>query len=458
MVAAQGYDAVLGHTFSKTDFNAGWRRPPLVNGGIGVSFRTFCAWSSSLEDDQLDSLYVDPWAEWGRSPDLDLQDMLVSALRGTAAGSDIRSVAVFVHGFGDSGRGWPHSVGKMNFGSWPAIAAATFAASRPLSNLGVVLDWGRGVQKWLQYSRLMSSTRVVGLYLARLLQAARAAFGSGVQTWCVGHSLGAHACGLAGKYTRSRRSPVWDVISALDPAGPSVKSCRSIVTSWVEPELADARLAPDDAHRTEALFTDWGGLGFHASLAACIDKRHRYAWWHFQRCAQPPVRLAHDEIYVRPDEYTASGSIVPSWLPEQAFTQPGCSVLQTMFGCSHNYAAQLFLFALALRRAGGPGFSVASTCGPVDMSTEPLNMCPPGGIVHSVGILHGPPESTLVDFMWPRASSGLQRQGSERRSYRFEFGLPEVAELVQMYPDTWQGSRHSQCPVSDDMPTANAFV
>jgi hypothetical protein len=71
---------------------------------------------------------------------------------------------------------------------------------------------------------------------------------------CVGHSLGAHSCGMAGKIFRLLRLPgprVIDNIIALDPAGPafdSVVESRSLSLNW--------RLKRTDANFVYGLHTD----------------------------------------------------------------------------------------------------------------------------------------------------------------------------------------------------------
>ena len=68
-----------------------------------------------------------------------------------------------------------------------------------------VVDWKEGASK-KNYLKSASNTRVVGAEIAALMDALRdeAGFFSS-QFWCIGFSLGAHACGFAGKSTHIGR-------------------------------------------------------------------------------------------------------------------------------------------------------------------------------------------------------------------------------------------------------------
>lgn len=75
---------------------------------------------------------------------------------------------------------------------------------------------------------------------------------------CVGHSLGAHVCGYAGKYLRRMNysNPI-QRISGLDPAGPLFVYSRP-----------DDRLDKDDAYFVDVIHTcgRFIGLGFKQSI------------------------------------------------------------------------------------------------------------------------------------------------------------------------------------------------
>lgn len=427
--AVAAYDSVLEHTFAATEFQAPWGDTPMVNGDIGVHFKMFKAGNvrSVVSED------FHPHAEWMKRKAFRLQDALEQVLTSAAEGGSIWRVAVLVHGFGDA-----VGNGSTDASSWPALAATMMV--KQSRQLAIVVGWGKGASSYLQYSKAMSSTRVVALYLARLLAATHHALGTVVKTWCIGHSLGAHICGLAGKYAKEVGIPRWHFISALDPAGPSVTSCRLLVTSWVEPAFSTARLAPDDADDSEALYTDWAGLGFHPVLAACIDKQHKRAWWHFSDCTKQPVRLANVEVFVNPQVYTASGSVIPPWFPDQAFMQPGCTITQTMFGCSHFYAAQLLLLSFRLGQYDFPGLHITAACGTTDRTLTPLNVCPEGSVVNRFRILVGP-TSSLGVVLLIRGIAGIFPGVTHHRygTYVLDPSLPTIVELALLFPGTRWG-------------------
>ncbi len=70
---------------------------------------------------------------------------------------------------------------------------------------------------------MASTTTVVGHLLATLINEikAKASGINTIKTFCVGHSLGAHVCGFAGKSLRDGYGgPQVDGILGIDPAGP----------------------------------------------------------------------------------------------------------------------------------------------------------------------------------------------------------------------------------------------
>lgn len=53
--------------------------------------------------------------------------------------------------------------------------------------------------------------------------------------YCIGHSLGAHICGQAGRAI----NPPFNRVSGLDPAGPGFQSCQNIGLSQASAECVD---------------------------------------------------------------------------------------------------------------------------------------------------------------------------------------------------------------------------
>eukprot|EP00929_Paragymnodinium_shiwhaense_P107839 TRINITY_DN74197_c0_g1_i1.p1 TRINITY_DN74197_c0_g1~~TRINITY_DN74197_c0_g1_i1.p1 ORF type:complete len:506 (-),score=66.92 TRINITY_DN74197_c0_g1_i1:8-1474(-) len=429
--AADAHDEVLNYTFTATEFDAPWSGAASVNGDTGISFQFVVAAGDGVSDySGLKHVSLDPWAEHEKSAGrFDLSKSLREIFQGLAGGNSsmsdtVNQIAVVVHGFRDSGKGkLPRREGNVTHGSWPVIAAADLALLAPGKTIAIAVDWKKGASHLLQYSRAMSTTRVIGQYISRLLEAGREVYGEAVHTWCVGHSLGSHICGFAGKYLKQRKLASPSAISALDPAGPSVTFLRTATTSFVEPSFAMARLQPADAIHTEALYTDWGGLGLNTVLAGCIDAKHWYASWQFSDCHTAAVRLASVEVFVNPDNYTAAGGDYPAWLPDQSFTQAGCSLWQSMQGCSHDYAYQLFLLSLQRRLQGASGLSVSKTCSSIDVQETPIDLCRPNSSASAEHILMGPALSPTPAVHNSAGAFGLGP------------GLLSPAALSAMFPD-----------------------
>ncbi|CAD5118466.1 DgyrCDS7171 [Dimorphilus gyrociliatus] len=78
----------------------------------------------------------------------------------------------------------------------------------------IVTGWGGGAET-IDYPWAASNTRVVGAEIGVTAENLIINGGSSLsRMWCVGHSLGAHTCGHAGKKQKFAR------ITGLDPAGP----------------------------------------------------------------------------------------------------------------------------------------------------------------------------------------------------------------------------------------------
>lgn len=77
----------------------------------------------------------------------------------------------------------------------------------------ILVDWSAGAGG-LDYFKAASNTQVCGTEIAFFLLQNRV---NASLVHCIGHSLGAHACGYAGKVVKLGR------ISGLDPAGPNFK-------------------------------------------------------------------------------------------------------------------------------------------------------------------------------------------------------------------------------------------
>lgn len=96
----------------------------------------------------------------------------------------------------------------------------------------VVVDWSAGSNTW-NYYKAAVNTRIVGYQISKFIEHVTNATisneGSDTSNWgplhLIGHSLGAHICGMAAKELKKRRSR-WTVrrITGLDPAQPCFRN------------------------------------------------------------------------------------------------------------------------------------------------------------------------------------------------------------------------------------------
>lgn len=133
-----------------------------------------------------------------------------------------------VHGFGDNS-----NITKLH-----EVKNALFERNENM-NLFLV-DWGQGAAM-PDYPKAAQNVVYVGLKIASFILNNKI---SPSNVHCIGHSLGAHVCGFAGKVMKLKR------ISGLDPAGPLFGSR--------EPR---ERLDKDDAELVDVIHTDgWYGI------------------------------------------------------------------------------------------------------------------------------------------------------------------------------------------------------
>jgi len=173
----------------------------------------------------------------------------------------------------------------------------------------VVVGWGGGSQT-LWYPSAASNTRVVGAETAAVVQNLRNRGVSRSNLVCVGHSLGGHTCGHAGKRTK------WGRISGLDPAGPLFENYSP-----------DARLHPNDANLVDVMHT----MGYGALI---MD----YGTL---------VPLGHIDFY-----------------PNGGVIQPGCATKEgevdakgDLVACSHQRAINYYMESIQ-----NPCFRVTQRC------------------------------------------------------------------------------------------------
>uniref|UniRef100_A0A182YJC7 Lipase domain-containing protein n=1 Tax=Anopheles stephensi TaxID=30069 RepID=A0A182YJC7_ANOST len=115
----------------------------------------------------------------------------------------------------------------------------------------IAVDWGAGAQT-ANYIAARNRVASVGDIISRMVNTLVSATGTSRNNiYLIGHSLGAHAAGNAGKMQNGQLN----TIIGLDPAGPLFS-------------LSDADvMAPRDAQYTESIFTNAGLLGFDLPLS-----------------------------------------------------------------------------------------------------------------------------------------------------------------------------------------------
>ncbi|XP_053685619.1 pancreatic triacylglycerol lipase-like [Sabethes cyaneus] len=114
----------------------------------------------------------------------------------------------------------------------------------------ISVDWGAGAQT-INYISARNRVSIVGEITSRLINTLMAAAGATRNSISViGHSLGAHAAGNAGKFQNGQLQSV----IGLDPAGPLFSMGQSDI------------LTPNDAQYVEAIFSNAGTLGFDLPL------------------------------------------------------------------------------------------------------------------------------------------------------------------------------------------------
>ena len=106
------------------------------------------------------------------------------------------------------------------------------------------MDWSNGSQTTF-YNQAVSNTRVVGATIGFVIERLINLTQTPPENFhLIGHSLGAHVVGYAGKFLKKRSKRIGR-ITALDPAGPSFQMNNT-----------EARVDREDAIYVESLHTD----------------------------------------------------------------------------------------------------------------------------------------------------------------------------------------------------------
>lgn len=116
----------------------------------------------------------------------------------------------------------------------------------------IVVDWSEGASN-LKYSQSRNSVNYVGSKVADMIWFLKENAQLNLDTLhLVGHSLGAHICGLTGKLVKDHNL---NTIIGLDPAGPLFYE-----------EYPDERLSVDDAEYVEVIHTNAGFYGIQTPI------------------------------------------------------------------------------------------------------------------------------------------------------------------------------------------------
>ncbi|XP_063819891.1 pancreatic triacylglycerol lipase-like [Pseudophryne corroboree] len=154
----------------------------------------------------------------------------------TSSFNTSRKTCMIIHGYLDDG-----------YESWIMDLCKTLLNVSDLNCFSV--DWGCGAHA--MYMQAANNIRVVGAEVANFLTELIDSLGYHLSNvYLIGHSLGAHAAGEAGK-----RLPGIPRISGMDPAGPYFRD--------TPPEV---RLDPTDADFVDAIHTDGSGFYSHLGL------------------------------------------------------------------------------------------------------------------------------------------------------------------------------------------------
>jgi len=191
------------------------------------------------------------------------------------------------------------------FLNWPAdLKTALFAAQE--DSTVFIVNWGRG-SDLPDYNTDSANTQTGGKVIAALAEAIinTATFKgdpNNVFLWCIGHSLGVHVCGNAGRY-----SGHFDRTTGLDPAGPGFESCWSSL------------------------------ICINKNSGACVENIHTEGSGGHQGTIKP---MGHIDFY-----------------PNGGKNQPGCYSAYD-YPCSHLRAPQLFVASIKNKTA----FSAYGPC------------------------------------------------------------------------------------------------
>lgn len=351
---AQVRDNSLQYTFRGNDWLSGkshWLSKPRVNGCkgkdlskkaahacdlMGLEFWTVAHGGSSKRYFGRD--YVFPLDSPDKVQQLaNVRNGPLQAALQQKDGRPVRRVTFVVHGYVNWGSDSP--------GIWQGNIARKLVQGGGGEDLAVVVEWPRGAHATWEdchgfecmddYSVAMADTRVVGKYVQRLAAWFREVLGEDIHFGCIGHSVGSHACGFAGKYMGLEELDSGPLrmsrISALDPAGPShslVSNVHHMLggRSFIDPAYKLCRLNKKDADYVDVYISDPGGFGYDVTMAVANEGR---------REVLESDMLGHVTFLLNGEHYALHEDM-----------QPGCESEWAKKGCSHHVAMEPYLDSL----------------------------------------------------------------------------------------------------------------
>uniref|UniRef100_A0A2C9L887 Lipase domain-containing protein n=1 Tax=Biomphalaria glabrata TaxID=6526 RepID=A0A2C9L887_BIOGL len=197
----------------------------------------------------------------------------------------------------------------------------------------IVVDWGEGA-KGPYYLQAAANTRIVGSMVGQLIQDMHVFSHASYATFhLIGHSLGAHLLGYAGKEVFRLTNQKVGRISGLDPAGPAFEQ----ESSFTRIDSSDAKFV--DIVHTDAEPLIKGGFGIQSSVG-------------------------HVDFYV-------NGGVHQPGCPEEGFLlinfllvyQITVKDFKEGIACSHRRAVELFTNSISTCRYNPPGGNSACTMG-----------------------------------------------------------------------------------------------
>ena len=221
----------------------------------------------------------------------------------------------------------------------------------------IIVGWGTGWFDISLYHQYTANTRYMSVALFQLMESLHKEINQPLYTHCIGHSLGAHICGLTGKLlTASPKTPAFNRISGLDPAGPSFFPDDPFHPSG---KLTSAsRLNSTDADFVDVIHTDGkdhgtGGMTKYGTLISCGDV----------------------------DFYPGSMPSSDETLFGYGCFQPGCNVFtDTFYACSHSRAFDYYILSINVAKCSpdrichGNSLKLPKGCTDLPERKQPVTM------------------------------------------------------------------------------------